>query len=463
MQTNRESYQYDIFISYNKADTEFVEHLVKRIESEQYNNRPFRCFFAAWDIQPGENILLRIEEAEAKSRFVGLVMSPDWQKSNWTTLERVIPVYEDPAGHKGRIIPILRRYCEIPPSIKILNWLDFTHEINFEREAKKLIVRLRGEPIRTLLEGAGPTREQPLDSSTAVFQDENLASDLFPVCSLPKYIHAASARVKDRDEVFSLLGEGAILPPFAIREEEQKIYSFSTLESKQSRISELVNEKATDSISTSKFIGSRLSRVVVELLNRSMTAHMRNLGMTYDWNTKKTFFPLETNTDTVRDATWRVGSRRFTRKLVVKSKTGGYYAHRSCKATFIDLSGSIYLKILPGWHFTVDGIGIPVVPTKMTSLSTRWMNIERNHTVLDNVRFWANVLSRDSDEITLDVGAGVPAKISATPLFASIDHGIEGDYRERLWYEAEPEKDEAEQELEEEETTPGVELEEETE
>jgi hypothetical protein len=438
--------KYDLFVSFSKADTEFAERLVKRVESEPYNNRLFRCFYAPWDIQPGENILLRIEEAEPKSRFIGIIMSPDWARSNWTTLERSIPVYDDPAGLKARIIPILRRNCEIPPSIRILNWLDFTHEINFERELRRLLARLggsSGRPNSEIKMSGAPH----LDSTRAVIQDEILASNLFGVTEMPRFVYSASSKVKDRNEVFSMLGEGVLVPPFVIREDEQKVYSFSPLESTQTRLGEILNEKSTQKVLTTELVDNH-GFVVIELLNRSMTAHMRNLGMTYDWNSKKTFYPLENFNDGVRTATWRVGNRQFKRKLVAKSKSGQYFAHRSCKATFQHFLDSTYLKVSPGWHFTVDGTKTPVVPLKMSSLSARWMNIERNHTLLDNLRFWANVLSKDSEKIVLDLGGDVPAEISSLPVVCGIDHGIEQDYRERLWYEAEPEPDEADLGLE---------------
>jgi len=440
-------------ISYSTADTEFVERLVKRIESEEYNKRPLRCFYAPWDIQPGENILLRIEKAEVESRFIGLVMSPDWLKSDWTKLERVMPVYDDPAGLKGRILPILRRNCNIPPSIRILNWLDFTREINFERETKRLLSRLRGDSLRPRNERRGDDGPS-IDSSYGTIQGENLASDIFPVLSLPNRVYVATTNIGSRDAVFSMLGEGTALPPFAIRADEHKVYSFYPLDDKQSKLSELLSEKSTSSVPTQELLRGKQPSVLVELLNRAMTSHMRNIGMTYDWNTQKTFYPLETDTQTAREARWRVGGRDFSRKLVVRSKAGDYYAHRSCKATFTELSDSLYLKIVPGWHFTTDGIKSPVSSSKMSSLSTRWMNIERNHTVLDNVRFWAYVLSKDSDRILLSVGTSVPTEISAIPVFASVEHGIEGDYRERLWYEAPPEADEAETEFRAEEVEP---------
>ena len=220
--------RYDFFVSYNKTDIDFVERLVKRVESETYAGKPLRCFYDQWDIQPGENILLKIETAHQNSRFVGLVMSPEWEKSNWTTLERVMPVYDDPAGIKGKIIPILRRDCDIPPSIRVLKWLDFRKDTNFEREVQKLVTRLKGEnqsrPSFAKSEALTSLSPMVAESELVSTQDEILASNLFPVIQIPRFAYVAHAKVKKRDEVWSMFGEGIQLPPFVIRETEQKIF-----------------------------------------------------------------------------------------------------------------------------------------------------------------------------------------------------------------------------------------------
>ena len=61
--TNNSAKTYDFFVSYNRADVEFAERLVKSIEKQEYEGRQLKCFFAPWDIEPGENILLKIENA----------------------------------------------------------------------------------------------------------------------------------------------------------------------------------------------------------------------------------------------------------------------------------------------------------------------------------------------------------------------------------------------------------------
>lgn len=444
--------EYDIFISYNKADVEFAEQLVTAIENQEYNGRKLRCFYDSWDIEVGENILLKIENALSNSRFVGLIMSPDWLKSDWTKLERFVPVYEDPAGIKGRIIPILRRNCTIPPTIRILKWLDFRTDSNFDKELKKIVGRLIGKSIRSSI--ASDQRSEinqfpSFDLTIPDIQNEKIASNLFQVMQLPMYINRACARVKRRNEVWDMLGEGVALPIFAIREESQEIFSFAELANPQQKITKLVSSPSVDKLSTQKVLSSKEYSIIIELLNRAMTEHMRSIGMVYDWKNKKTFFPLEKDGDNVRYSKWTVGKREYPRLVVQKTKSGKHYVHRSCKATFTKLGNYLFLKILPGWHFTYDGLSKGVDGKIMSSLSTRWMNIQRNHSVLDDVRFWVYKLSKGTEKIELNVGADSDVIIASTPMSADIDQGIEEDYRERLWLEEEPATEESIEFLEE--------------
>jgi hypothetical protein len=63
------------------------------------------------------------------------------------------------------------------------------------------------------------------------------------------------------------------------------------------------------------------------------------------------------------------------------------------------------------------------------------MNMQRNHSVLDDVRFWVSVLSEQTDEIRLPLGDKLEATIATTPAFATVNRGIEGDYKKRMWHE----------------------------
>ena len=450
-----QNYQYDAFISYNKADKDFAEKLANRIEKESINGQPIKVFFGEWDIEPGEDILLKIEAAEPSSHFIIPIMSPDWLKSDWTTLERVIPVYDDPAGLKARIIPVMRRNCEPPPSMRILRWLNFETDSNFEKESKKLIGRIQGKTLReTLGKDHHPsafTGQIEYGSLTADLQEEELASNIFVITKIPANINVALATVKTRNDVWPVLGQDANPPPFAFDEEEHKIFSFASLNDTQYRFGRLCLEPTCRTVSTKSVLSGKDSCWIIDILNRAMTRHMReDLHMTYDYRSKpkKTFFPLEKVGEKTRNATWKVGSKEYTRFVVKKAELASpYYVHRSCKATFTQMGDWLFLKVLPGWHFTQDGIINPVPPLQMASLSSRWMNMQRNHSVLDDVRFWVSVLSKGEDEIRIALYEGLEAVIATTPAFASTDRGIEGDYRKRMWHE-QPEPDYFDEEME---------------
>jgi hypothetical protein len=382
-------------------------------------------------------------------------MSPDWLKSDWTTLERVIPVHDDPAGLKARMIPVMRRNCEPPPSMRILKWLNFETDSNFEKESKKLIGRLQGKTLRETMgkdrTTSAYTGQIDYGSLTADVQEEEIASNIFPILKIPEKINVALTTVKRRRDIFPLLGEGANPPPFAFDEEKHKIYSFASLKDSQYRFGDLCLEPTCQTVSTKSLLTGEETCWIIDLLNRAMTRHMKEkLHMTYDFRSKKkkTFFPLLNRGDESRNGTWRIGTKEYTRFLVKKAKSvKPHYVHRSCKATFTQVDDWLFLKVLPGWHFTKDGIIEPVSPLRMSSLSARWMNMQRNHSVLDDVRFWTAILSEQSEEMKLFLGEDLEATIATMPAFATINRGIEGDYKRRLWYE-QPKPDYFEQAIE---------------
>ncbi|MDG6924186.1 MAG: toll/interleukin-1 receptor domain-containing protein, partial [Nitrososphaerota archaeon] len=269
-----EEKEYDLFISYSRKDLQFVERLVKRIESVQLEGRELRCFFAEWDILPGENIVVKLEQGLKRSKFIGLVMSPDWERSDWATLERVIPIYEDPAGYKARVLPILRRGCVIPPSIMILKWFNFQNDTGFEREAERLISRIIGRSPRDLAQATvtgRPLSRQVVDSSSPDFQNETLASNLFPVVRMPSRMFIGHSKVHKRNDVWAELGSGAITPPFAFNEDTQRIYAFSPLSEEGNNLRKIIIESTVEEYRTTDLLADSAS-IVIEILNRSMTA-----------------------------------------------------------------------------------------------------------------------------------------------------------------------------------------------
>lgn len=143
---NLTAYEYDIFLSHNHADEDWTATLAERLEQEDWQGRKLKVFFSPWDIVAGQSIPQRIEEALPKSRKVGLIMSPEAMKSSWVKLERLVTTYIAVSERGERLIPLLRRDCEIPALAKPLVYLDFRDDAQFEENYQRLLTIIKDEP-----------------------------------------------------------------------------------------------------------------------------------------------------------------------------------------------------------------------------------------------------------------------------------------------------------------------------
>jgi tetratricopeptide (TPR) repeat protein len=138
-------YEFDVFLSHNHKDEEWTAQLAERLEKEEWQGRTLRVFFSPWDIQAGQSIPLEIERGLQKSRKVGLIMSPDAMASAWVELERLVTTYIAVSARQERLIPLLRRDCEIPPLVQHLLYINFKDDAPFEENYQKLLAIIKGE------------------------------------------------------------------------------------------------------------------------------------------------------------------------------------------------------------------------------------------------------------------------------------------------------------------------------
>src|SRR4051812_37977733 len=116
----------DVFLCHNRADKDWTRSLGETIESEKWSGRKLSVFFDEWDIEPGDNILLRLNEGLKVSRFVAVVLSPEMLGSDWCGLELPSVLAQDPVNRQGRLIPLLLRdqdlatkqRIEVPPILR---------------------------------------------------------------------------------------------------------------------------------------------------------------------------------------------------------------------------------------------------------------------------------------------------------------------------------------------------------
>ncbi|HYP25419.1 MAG TPA: tetratricopeptide repeat protein [Blastocatellia bacterium] len=145
--TEPEKFEFDIFLSYNRADEEWTRKLATRLERETHKGGKLRVFFAPWDIRPGQPFLKIMEEALEKSRKVGIVMSPESLKSDWVELERLGATYISTKEVGDRVIPIYLKDCEPPTFLAQLSRIDFRDASAYEAGYRLLLTVIRDDPL----------------------------------------------------------------------------------------------------------------------------------------------------------------------------------------------------------------------------------------------------------------------------------------------------------------------------
>lgn len=364
-----------------------------------------------------------------QSKYIGIIMSPEWEKSPWTKLERTIAIYNDPANMRGRIIPILINDCNIPPTLRILKWFDFRNDRNFEREAKKLIAKLSGKGLNR-----GDSNANNLNTHHSIFPDEQeelLVTNLFPVIRIPKIIYSTRINTDQRSKIWPQI-PNSDPPPFA-GPIESSPYIFTFYNPKDVIDLRPILIDNPHKLSTNEFIPSNPNGIV-DLTNRCVTRHIKALNLVYDHNKsiKKIFFAPKNSANKLeieKVVKWRAGTRTVFRQI---SGAYPYYAHQSCKTSFTIIAKKLFLQIIPSWHFTSNGYD-SIDAAKMNSLTSIWMSREKNRSILNHVRFWSDVFATSSDYINLQTGTTDTIIVSSHPVLTKIEYGIEGDYTDRIW------------------------------
>jgi TIR domain len=137
----------DLFLGHNNADKPLTERLASAVEADR-SGPSLKVFFDKWDIPPGGDIPIELEEGLQNSLYVGLVLSPESLSSDWVTLERSAAIHRDPRARERSLIPLLRRTCDLPDMLGRLKFIDFRREQDFDQGLDILIGLLRGRPSR---------------------------------------------------------------------------------------------------------------------------------------------------------------------------------------------------------------------------------------------------------------------------------------------------------------------------
>lgn len=138
-----DEFKFDVFLSHSSKDKAIVRVLAEWLQTDG-----LRVWLDEWEIRPGDNIPVKIEEGLEQSRVLILCMSSHAFGADWPQLEASTFRFRDPLNRKRRFIPLRLDETPIKGSLVQFLYLDWLPE-NRERSYAKL------------LEACGRQGEQP--------------------------------------------------------------------------------------------------------------------------------------------------------------------------------------------------------------------------------------------------------------------------------------------------------------
>ena len=458
----------DIFLSHRKSDKSFVRKLAATIESEQYQGRQLLCWLDEAEIRPGQSIPALINMGLEDSRFIALVMTPDYfnSESGWTDAEWHSALHGDPDNRTAKIIPLLVEDCPyIPFLLRHLKSIDFRGD-GFGNGVRELLSVLREEPLPRpvayrgqLLAPGGKINRATLLSERAVPQSdpdvisERLYCNLLPVHRLPQYIYFSpvndgimerrvdGSTIKPskqfvKDAIRTSQIEAGVENPFmpAFRLFEGRIVTFHDLETLNNNpFSNIVDEEDIERIPTIDLLQDEDERkLVISLLNMAIDRHMHRRGLEIDNEKHGRFFfpPVDGKENVIFWTPYKRKAKRTVAKPCMKDEKIQFWRHQGAYIRMIFLANKLYLRIRPTWVITNDGLEVQSGPN-VGRLVIRWTGPERNLHLLYHIRFWTETLRHGRGPISIWTGDQT-LELSTIPAWVQQAYGIQGDYRDLM-------------------------------
>ena len=145
--------QYDVFLSYNCQDGEFVKELAGQLVDQA----GLRVFLDEWELIPGTARQEEIEKALAQSRTYAVCLGHaglgDWQSE-----EARVALQNRVSDKKRRVIPVLlpgsdpQREGLLPPFLSRLSWVDFRGGVADNFALRRLMAGIMGTPPGRVVE-----------------------------------------------------------------------------------------------------------------------------------------------------------------------------------------------------------------------------------------------------------------------------------------------------------------------
>jgi WD40 repeat protein len=198
-----------VFISYNHADRDWAEWIAGVIE-----RAGCEPILDVWHFRPGENFVLRMQEAVTESDLILAVLSESYLKAVYTQSEWAAAFAQDPTSKKRRLIPVRIAECALTGLLSQIMYIDLV-DLGEEQAERALFDGLKpsGRPVQP---PSFPGKRAEPSISTAPFPP-NVAR-LYSVPDLPPHylpredvLGALKQRLLLGDTSVAITGQGQAL------------------------------------------------------------------------------------------------------------------------------------------------------------------------------------------------------------------------------------------------------------
>lgn len=427
----------NVFLCHNGADKDWVRELGARLEAESIdetsNGRRIRVFFDEWDIEKGENIVTRLGQELASGAFVATVMSPEFFASDWTRFEWTDVVARDPTNRGGRLLALRlrdasldgRRRLVLPAPFNAIRHFDFRSAAHFEAEFQDLLRRIRGQPLprgRKLTarysSGVAQQMGQVGGIEAAEEVSEILISNLAPFTSAPPSLYTARAAI----ESLSGLSSDAEIEGIPLKIWNGNLETFADLEDPECPLNRIIDpftiqRHVLEDCARDQDLGNSWLAVA----NKCLARALRKRGIAQDEKGRFYFLP----TPEGKDRQITIGTAQ-PRDVAAKKRHHAsgeeFWVHYSANIRFRLIGAVPFLRILPSYAFTHDGV-ISLDPKQSGRFRVIWGGRQDSATVLRQILFWLRFMSDGHEECTVETG-GSPIRLSVLPATAQTQTGI---------------------------------------
>jgi len=462
----------DAFLSHRSVDKDVVRRLAADIRSAAGQGRHLTAWLDEAEIRPGQSIPAEVNRGLENSKFFALIMTPayfDPNSSGWTDAEWHAALHSDPDNRRGRIIPVLAADCPyIPMLLRHLLAIDIRGN-NYNRGLDQLLAILRGDqqprPVAyrgQLIRSSGRVDRATLVAERAVPDGdpdavvERLSCNLLPIERPPAYLYSAplradlvtrrpdgTTRLPTKAELRERIRQAQLTAgadrPWtpAFRLVSDRVYSFHEMGSDESALSAIVDtDRADDPPADLRdcLQTEEQRKLVVSLLNMSLSRHLRRCGLLADETkaSNRFFFPPKDGQQ--NQIHWRPFKKMVMRTVAKPYMEDGRVAcwlHQAAYIKVVFLGQRFFIQITPTWLLTDDGARVKGGP-EVGRVVIQWTGRERNLSVLYHVRFWTSVM-RDGRQGPISIWVGdQSAEVATVPAFVELQHGIRHDQKDLL-------------------------------